>query len=91
MRLDGIDFSHIDAPWPIPCDNRQGLQSILIHLTDGPIIVDSRLLPRDYLYMVQTCVSVQAIVGTEFMPATTGSYYDVFLRWKTLASMVWGI
>lgn len=90
MRLDGNGLSHIDAPWPISCNNRQGA---LIHpntsntwtYNGGQPFTPTRLFvcSTNMRFTTGDC-------GTEFIPETTGEVtFPDTPEWQNITSMVW--
>ncbi|WP_156340062.1 T9SS type B sorting domain-containing protein [Nonlabens sp. YIK11] len=90
MRLQGFDRDHIDAPWPIPCDNRQGA---LIHPSTGNTWTYNGGEPftPNRVYVCSTnMVFKTGDCGTEFVPTQTGDVdFPDTPEWQNITSMTW--
>ncbi len=90
MVLQAFDRQHVDAPWPIPCDNRQGA---LIHATTGNTWTYNNGQPftPDRVYVCTT--NMKFTTGdctTEFIPETTGDVdFPDTPEWQNITSMTW--
>jgi gliding motility-associated-like protein len=90
MRLDGNDFSHIDAPWPIPCGNRDGA---LIHASTGNTWTyngGEPFTPISVFVCTTNMKFTTGECGTEFVPDETGIVkFPDTPEWQNITSMVW--
>ncbi|BAO55970.1 T9SS type B sorting domain-containing protein [Nonlabens marinus] len=90
MRLDGNGLSHIDAPWPIPCNNRQGA-AIHPNTSNTWTYNDGQPFTPTRLFVCSTNMRfTTGDCGTEFIPATTGEVtFPDTPEWQNITSMVW--
>ncbi|AZQ44948.1 T9SS type B sorting domain-containing protein [Nonlabens ponticola] len=89
MRLDGNDGSHIDAPWPIPCDNRKGA---LIHANTGNTWTYNGGDPFTPLRFIACTTNMKFTTGcgATFIPQQTGEVeFPDTPEWQNITSMIW--
>ncbi len=90
MKLTGIGLSHIDAPQPIPCNNRSGA---LIHAATGNTWSYNGGEPFTPKTVFVCSTNMRFTTGdcsTEFTPTTTGDVdFPDTPEWQNITSMIW--